>query len=147
VPLGNSVSCCELGFLLQDQRRGWDRLEVLLSLVYRLLRCLFGLLAVLVRSDLSKDVELLVLRHENQVPRRQVGQRPQWDDADRLWLTVLSRWPVGRGLPAGRWLVRSHSCRELLSALTVMAIAHPHPPHGAERANCVTALEVMTDQP
>jgi putative transposase len=28
-------------------------------------RCLRGLLAVLVRSDLSKDVELLVLRHEN----------------------------------------------------------------------------------
>jgi putative transposase len=35
---------------------------VLLSLIYQLLRCLFALLAVLVRSDLSKDVELLVLR-------------------------------------------------------------------------------------
>jgi hypothetical protein len=34
---------------------------VLLSLFYRLVRCLLGLLAVLVRSDLSKDVELLVL--------------------------------------------------------------------------------------
>ena len=33
--------------------------------------CLFGLLAVLVRADLSKDVELLVLRHEN----RGVAQR------------------------------------------------------------------------
>jgi len=39
---------------------------VLLSLAYRLLSCLFGLLMVLVRSDLSKDAELLVLRHENQ---------------------------------------------------------------------------------
>jgi hypothetical protein len=39
---------------------------MLLSLVYHLLRCLFGLLAVLVRSDLSKDAELLMLRHENQ---------------------------------------------------------------------------------
>jgi hypothetical protein len=38
---------------------------VLLPLAYRLVRCLFGLLAVLVRSDLFKDVELLVLRHEN----------------------------------------------------------------------------------
>jgi hypothetical protein len=37
---------------------------VLLSLVYRLVRCLLGLLAVLVRSDLSKDAELLVVRHE-----------------------------------------------------------------------------------
>jgi transposase len=77
--------------LLRDQRRGWDHLEVLLSLVYRLVRCLFGLLAVLVRSDLSKDVELLVLRHENQVLRRQAGGRPRRDHADRLWLTALSR--------------------------------------------------------
>jgi hypothetical protein len=35
---------------------------VLLSLLYRLVRCSLGVLAVLVRSDLSKDVELLVLR-------------------------------------------------------------------------------------
>jgi transposase len=77
--------------LLRDQRRGWDHLEVLLWLVYRLLRCLFGLLAVLVRSDLSKDVELLVLRQENQVLRRQLGGRPRWDHTDRLWLTALSR--------------------------------------------------------
>ncbi|MCF6475762.1 integrase [Nonomuraea sp. MG754425] len=46
---------------------------------------------VLVRADLSKDVELLVLRHENQVVRRRVGGRPRWDHADRLWLTALSR--------------------------------------------------------
>jgi putative transposase len=39
----------------------------MLSLLYRLVRWLFGLLAVLVRSDLSKDVELLVLRHEKAV--------------------------------------------------------------------------------
>jgi hypothetical protein len=64
---------------------------VLLSLAYRLLRCLFGLLAVLVRSDLSKDVELLVLRHENQVLRRQLRGRLRWDHADRLWLAALSR--------------------------------------------------------
>jgi transposase len=64
---------------------------VLLSLVYRLVRFLFGLLAVLVRSELSKDVELLVLRHDNQVLRRQVGRRPRWDHADRLWLTALSK--------------------------------------------------------
>ncbi len=62
-----------------------------LSLVYRLLRCLFGLLAVLVRLDLSKDAELLVLCHENQVLRRQLSGRLRWDHADRLWLTALSR--------------------------------------------------------
>ena len=42
---------------------------MLLSLAYRLARCLLGLLAVLVRSDRSKDVELLLLRHKNQVLR------------------------------------------------------------------------------
>jgi hypothetical protein len=64
---------------------------VLLSIVYRLVRCLFGLLAVLVRSDLSKDAELLVLRHENQVLRRQLTGRLRWDHGDRLWLTALFR--------------------------------------------------------
>jgi hypothetical protein len=45
---------------------------VLLSLAYRLVRCLLGLLAVLVQPGLPKDVELLVLRHENQVLHRQL---------------------------------------------------------------------------
>ena len=72
---------------------------MLLSLLYRLARCLLGLLAMLVRSDLSKDVELLVLRQENQVLRRQLSGRLRWDHADRFWLTALSRlvnrrrWP------------------------------------------------------
>ncbi|MGW0203950.1 hypothetical protein [Nonomuraea sp. NPDC003201] len=53
--------------MLRDQSGGCDHRTVLLSLAYRLVRGLFGLLTVLVRSDLSKDAELLVLRHENQV--------------------------------------------------------------------------------
>jgi putative transposase len=51
---------------------------MLLSLLYRLVRCSLGVLAVLVRSDLSKDVELLVLRHENPVLRRHLRGRPRW---------------------------------------------------------------------
>jgi putative transposase len=77
--------------LLRDQEWGWGHAEVSLSLVYRSIRSLLGLLAVIARSDLSKDVELLVLRQENQVLRRQVHGRPRWDQADRLWLTALSR--------------------------------------------------------
>jgi hypothetical protein len=50
-----------------------------------------GLLVMLLRSDLSKEVELLVLRQENQVLRRQVRGRPQRDHLDRLWLAALSR--------------------------------------------------------
>jgi transposase InsO family protein len=72
---------------------------VLLSLLYLLVRCLFCLLAGLVRSDLSKDVELLVLRHENQVLRRQLSGRLRRDHADRLWLTALSRLVSRRRWP------------------------------------------------
>jgi hypothetical protein len=55
------------------------------------MRRLLGLVAVLVRSDLSKDVELLVLRHEIQVLRRQAGGRLRWDHTGRLWFAALSR--------------------------------------------------------
>ncbi|MFB4276919.1 integrase core domain-containing protein [Nonomuraea sp. MTCD27] len=61
------------------------------SLVYQAAKGLFGLLTVPARSDLSKDVEVLVLRHENQVLRRQLDSRPRWGGADRLWLAALSR--------------------------------------------------------
>ena len=74
-------------------------LGVLLSLAYRLMRCLLGLLAVLFRSGLSKDAELLVLRHENQVLRRQLTGRLRWDDADRVWLAALSRLVSRRRWP------------------------------------------------
>jgi transposase len=60
------------------------------SLAYRLVRWLIGLVAVLSRGDLSKEVELLVLRHENVVLRRQVP-RPHYQPADRIWLAALSR--------------------------------------------------------
>jgi transposase InsO family protein len=70
---------------------------LLLSILYRLLRCLLGLTAVLIRRDLSKDVELLVLRHENSVLRRQIS-RIHYTPADRVWLAALSRL-----LPRRRW--------------------------------------------
>jgi hypothetical protein len=72
---------------------------VLLSLLHRLVRCLLGLLAVLVRSDLSKDVEFLVLRQEDQVLRRQLGGRMRWEHAHRHWLRALS--PAGEPPPMG----------------------------------------------
>jgi hypothetical protein len=72
---------------------------MLLSIVYRLVRCLFGLLAVLIRSDPSKDAELLVLRHENQVLGRQLTGRLRWDHVDRVWLAALSRLVSRRRWP------------------------------------------------
>ncbi|MEV4365976.1 hypothetical protein AB0J71_02825 [Nonomuraea sp. NPDC049637] len=46
--------------------------------MYLLMVRLFGRLALLSRGDTSKDVEILVLRHEVAVLRRQVS-RPQPD--------------------------------------------------------------------
>jgi putative transposase len=63
---------------------------VIISVVYLLVRCLLGCLMVLTRQQVSKDAELLVLRHENTVLRRQIG-RVRYEPGDRLWLSALSR--------------------------------------------------------
>jgi hypothetical protein len=51
---------------------------------------LLGWLALLAGSDAAKDVEILVLRHEVAVLRRQVA-RPEPDWADRAILAALAR--------------------------------------------------------
>jgi hypothetical protein len=43
-----------------------------LSFLYQLTTCAVGLIAALLRRDVSKDAELLALRHENSVLRRQL---------------------------------------------------------------------------
>ena len=52
---------------------------------------------VLARREVSKDAELLVLRHENAVLRRQIS-RVRYQPGDRLWLSALSRL-----IPRRRW--------------------------------------------
>jgi hypothetical protein len=44
---------------------------------------------VLARREASKNAELLVLRHENAVLRRQISW-VRYQPADRLWLAALS---------------------------------------------------------
>ena len=68
-----------------------------ISVAYLLVRCLLGCLTVLSQGQVSKDAEMLVLRHENAVLRRQVG-RVRYQPADRLWLAALSRL-----VPRRRW--------------------------------------------
>ncbi len=94
---------------------------MVLSLFYRLVRCLFGLLSVLVRSDLSKDVELLVLRYERRKPRG----RLRWDHADRLWLAALSRL-VSRRRWAEVFPVAPYSFRGPLCRRTAMQLSAPN---------------------
>src|SRR6266545_6060583 len=69
------------------------------TLAYWLLRRLLELLLLLARSEQRKEVEILLLRHELQVLRRQVA-RPQLRPTDRVVLAAL-----GQALPRVRSLL------------------------------------------
>jgi putative transposase len=89
--------------------------EVLLiiSFLYIALRRLLEIAVLRLRSEHCKDLELVVVRHQLEVLRRQV-KRPQLCQADRIFLAAASRV-----LPRNRWraflvtpatLLRWHRC-------------------------------------
>ena len=92
---------------------------MIFSSVWFLVRCLFASVTVLARREVSKDAELLVLRHENAVLRRQIG-RVRYQPGDRLWLAALSQL-----IPRRRWAE--------VFAVTPATLLWAAPPRGSLR--------------
>jgi len=81
---------------------------LLWSFVYLVVRNLFALVWLLGRPRRSKELEILVLRHELAILRRQAS-RPTLTRADRALLTSLSR-----SLPRPAWTVFTFKPETLL---------------------------------
>lgn len=83
---------------------------MIVSLAYQVTRKLLSVPAVLLRRQTSRDAELLVLRHENAVLRRQLASPVRYQWADRLWFAALSslisrrRWAQGFPVTPGTLL-------------------------------------------
>src|SRR5712692_472409 len=77
--------------------RRWHHPSMVFRFLYLLVRRALDLVDDRRRDDLAKDIELVVLRHQLEVLRRQVG-RPELEPADRAVLALLARL-----LPRQRW--------------------------------------------
>jgi putative transposase len=100
---------------------------VTISCFYWLFRHVFGLAVLRCRSDAANEVEILVLRHELAVLRRQVA-RSSCRPADRMVITALARMlPRDR---RGRLFVRPETIRRWHRSLLARRWTYPHRPPG-----------------
>jgi transposase len=100
---------------------------VLSRLAYLTLCRSVQLLAILARGDAAKDLEILVLRHQLTVLRRQLP-RPRLEPTDRALLAAVSRV-----LPRDRWscfFVTPDTLRRWHRRLVAGAWTYPHRGHG-----------------
>jgi hypothetical protein len=69
----------------------WQARAVVLSLIYHLVSRGVDLVRIHRMNEAEKDIEILVLRHQLEVLRRQVG-RVRYEPADRAVLAGLARF-------------------------------------------------------
>jgi putative transposase len=111
---------------------------------------LLELIVLLARRDRAKELEILVLRHELSILRRQVG-RPRFEPHDRLLLAALSQV-----LPRRSWnafSVRPETLLRWHRRMIARCWTYPHrrpgrPPIGRRRAASAAArLAVVAQLP
>jgi putative transposase len=114
---------------------------VLSKLAYLTLCRSIQLLAMLARGDAAKDLEILVLRHQLGVLRRQIP-RPRLEPTDRALLAAASRV-----LPSARWscfLVRPETLlrwhRRLIAGVWTYPRGPGRPPVGQEVQQLIVRL-------
>jgi putative transposase len=110
------------------------------SALYWIVRRLVELLVVGCRSDAENAVEVVVLRHELAVLRRQVG-RPRLSLVDRILLSALARL-----LPRDRWeslFVRPETIRRWHRALVARRWTYRHTPAPGRPATSPSVQELV----
>jgi putative transposase len=96
---------------------------LLVSALYVVVCRLLELIVLVSRSDRAKELEILVLRHELSILRRQAGQ-PRFEPHDRLLLAALSRMLPRRSSSA--FLVRPETLLRWHRRLVARRWTYPH---------------------
>ena len=110
------------------------------AIVYAVVGRLLSLIVLRGRGEASKDVELVLLRHEISVPRRQLP-RPRLEPADRLIMAAFAR-----RLPRSLWKFRIVSPSTLLRwhrELLARKWTYPHTARSLGRPPTRAAVRVL----